>query len=47
MRQFSEQVTIKTAGRKLYDITPDVLQLTKKTAIQTGLLNILLYSQGA
>lgn len=47
MRQFSEQVTIKTAGRKLYDITPDVLQLSKKAAIQTGLLTLYIQHTSA
>ncbi|HNZ57120.1 MAG TPA: secondary thiamine-phosphate synthase enzyme YjbQ [Methylophilaceae bacterium] len=47
MRQFSEQITMSTSGRKLYDITPDVLQLTKKSAIQTGLLTLYIQHTSA
>lgn len=47
MRQFSEQITVKTSGRRLYDMTPDVLQLTKKSAIQTGLLTLYIQHTSA
>jgi len=47
MRQFSEQITMTTSGRKLYDITPDVLQFTKKSAIQTGLLTLYIQHTSA
>lgn len=47
MRQFSEQITMTTSGRKLYDITPDVLQLTKKSTIQEGLLTLYIQHTSA
>jgi len=47
MRQFSEQITMSTSGRKLYDITPDVLQFTKKSTIQTGLLTLYIQHTSA
>lgn len=47
MRQFSEQITMSTSGRKLYDITPDVLQFTKKSTIQEGLLTLYIQHTSA
>ena len=47
MRQFSEQITMSTSGRKLYDITPNVLQFTKKSTIQEGLLTLYIQHTSA
>lgn len=43
MYQYTDQITLNTYGRKLYDITPMVLQIAKAKVLQTGLM--MLYIQ--
>jgi secondary thiamine-phosphate synthase enzyme len=43
MRQYTQQISVKAHGRKLYDITPQVLAWANSLGLQTGLLT--LYTQ--
>ena len=43
MRQLTHHISIKTSGRRLYDITPEILQWVAASGIDTGLLT--LYNQ--
>ncbi len=47
MRQFTHQISISTNGRKLYDITPEVLKWTKNCGISTGLLTLYIQHTSA
>jgi secondary thiamine-phosphate synthase enzyme len=40
MQQLSHKITVKTNGRRLYDITPQVLAWTKHSGLKTGLLSL-------
>jgi secondary thiamine-phosphate synthase enzyme len=40
MRQFQHAVTVKTAGRGLYEVTDDVAAFVVRCAVTTGLLTI-------
>jgi secondary thiamine-phosphate synthase enzyme len=40
MQQLSHKITVKTNGRRLYDITPQVLAWTKHSGLKTGLLTL-------
>ena len=40
MQQFTQQISIKAHGRKLYDITPQVLAWAHRLAMGTGLLTL-------
>lgn len=40
MRQFTQQISVKAQGRKLYDITPQVLNWANALGINTGLLTL-------
>ena len=40
MRQFTQQSSIKAHGRKLYDITPLVLNWANALGLNTGLLTL-------
>jgi len=40
MQQLSHKITVKTNGRRLYDITPQVLAWAKHSGLKTGLLTL-------
>lgn len=40
MQQFSNKISVKTNGRRLYDITPQVLTWAKSSGLKTGLLTL-------
>jgi secondary thiamine-phosphate synthase enzyme len=47
MRQATHELSIKAQGRKLYDITPQVLQWTNQLGLQTGLLALYIQHTSA
>ena len=47
MRQFTQQINTKTSGRKLYDITPQVLQWASVLGLNTGLLTLYIQHTSA
>ena len=40
MQQFSYKISVKTNGRRLYDITPQVLAWAKNSGLKMGLLTL-------
>ena len=40
MQQISRKINIKTNGRRLYDITPQVMTWAKNSGLKTGLLTL-------
>lgn len=40
MQQLSHKISVKTNGRRLYDITPQVLTWAKSSGFKTGLLTL-------
>ena len=47
MRQFTQQINIKTSARRLYDITPQVLAWANALGLQTGLLTLYIQHTSA
>lgn len=47
MRQFTQQINVKAQGRKLYDITPQVLDWVKALGLETGLLTLYIQHTSA
>ena len=47
MQQFTKQISINAHGRKLYDITPQVLQWTNSLGLHTGLLTLYIQHTSA
>lgn len=47
MHQFTDQISVNTQGRKLYDITPNALQLAKSSHLQTGLMTLYIQHTSA
>jgi secondary thiamine-phosphate synthase enzyme len=47
MRQFTQQVSVKAHGRKLYDITPQVTQWVNALGLKTGLLTLYIQHTSA
>ena len=47
MQQFTQQISIKAHGRKLYDITPQVLAWTNGLGLNTGLLTLYIQHTSA
>lgn len=47
LRQLTQQISIKAQGRKLYDITPQVLSWANQLAMQTGLLTLYIQHTSA
>lgn len=47
MRQQHETLSINAQGRRLYDITPQVLQLVQQSGIQSGLLTLYIQHTSA
>ncbi len=40
MQQLSRKISVKTSGRRLYDITPQVLTWAKNSGLKMGLLTL-------
>jgi secondary thiamine-phosphate synthase enzyme len=47
MQQFTQQISVKAHGRKLYDITPQVLDFTNHSGLTTGLLTLYIQHTSA
>jgi secondary thiamine-phosphate synthase enzyme len=47
MRQVHDTLTINAQGRRLYDITPQVVQWVEQSAIQSGLLTLYIQHTSA
>ena len=47
MRQLSQKISLKTHGRRLYDITPQVLEWVANSGLQTGLLTLYIQHTSA
>lgn len=47
MRQHYHQIEVKTHGRKLYDITPQVLAWVKESGLRTGLITLYIQHTSA
>ncbi|BCM25811.1 secondary thiamine-phosphate synthase enzyme YjbQ [Methyloradius palustris] len=47
MKQYTHQLSIKTNGRRLYDITPQVIAWAKDSGLQTALLTLYIQHTSA
>ena len=47
MQQFTQQISVKAQGRKLYDITPQVLNWASRLGLKTGLLTLYIQHTSA
>jgi secondary thiamine-phosphate synthase enzyme len=47
MRQFTQHISVKAQGRKLYDITPQVLAWANAQGVHTGLLTLYIQHTSA
>ncbi|HEY3299250.1 MAG TPA: secondary thiamine-phosphate synthase enzyme YjbQ [Methylophilaceae bacterium] len=47
MYQLTHQISLKTQGRRLYDITPEVYQWAAQSGVKTGLLNLYIQHTSA
>jgi secondary thiamine-phosphate synthase enzyme len=47
MHQLYHQIVIETHGRKLYDITPQVLDWAKRSGMQTGMVTLYIQHTSA
>ena len=47
MRQFTQKINVKVHGRKLYDITPQVLHWANALGLSTGLLTLYIQHTSA
>ncbi len=47
MQQFTQQISVKAQGRKLYDITPQVLNWVNGLGLHTGLLTLYIQHTSA
>jgi secondary thiamine-phosphate synthase enzyme len=47
MQQFTQQITVNAQGRKLYDITPQVLDWASSLGLQTGLFTLYIQHTSA
>jgi secondary thiamine-phosphate synthase enzyme len=47
MQQFTQQISVKAQGRKLYDITPQVLAWANTLGLETGLLTLYIQHTSA
>lgn len=47
MRQLNHKISLKTNGRRLYDITPQVLQWANSSGLQSGLLTLYIQHTSA
>lgn len=47
MQQFTQHISVQAQGRKLYDITPQVLNWTDTLGLETGLLTLYIQHTSA
>lgn len=47
MRQLTHQITLRTNGRKIYDITPQVLDWANASGLSTGVLTLYIQHTSA
>jgi secondary thiamine-phosphate synthase enzyme len=47
MKQFTQQISVKAHGRRLYDITPQVLNWANQLDLSTGLLTLYIQHTSA
>jgi secondary thiamine-phosphate synthase enzyme len=47
MRQLTHQVIVRTNGRRLYDITPEVTSWAAKSGLSTGMLSLYIQHTSA
>lgn len=47
MQQFTQQIHVQTRGRKIYDITPQVVAWVKQCGLSTGLLTLYIQHTSA
>lgn len=47
MQQRTHQISISTHGRKLYDITPEVMEWVKSCGLRTGLITLYIQHTSA
>ncbi len=47
MQQRTHQITVSTHGRKLYDITPEVISWAKASGIKTGMITLYIQHTSA
>ena len=47
MRQLTHQLSIKTQGRKLYDITPELIDWVQQSGFRTGLITLYIQHTSA
>lgn len=47
MYQLTHQLSLKTSGRRLYDITPAVVQWSQQSGMQTGMLTLYIQHTSA
>lgn len=47
MQQFTQQISVKAQGRRIYDITPQVLDWANSLGLQTGLLTLYIQHTSA
>jgi len=47
MQQKTHQITVSTRGRKLYDITPEVVDWAKASGLRTGLITLFIQHTSA
>ena len=47
MRQLTHHISVKTSGRRLYDITPQILDWVAASGIETGLLTLYIQHTSA
>ena len=47
MKQFTQQISLQTHGRRLYDITPQVLAWANELGLSTGLLTLYIQHTSA
>lgn len=47
MRQLTHKIGINTQGRRLYDITPEVISWAKNSGLHTGLITLYIQHTSA
>jgi len=47
MQQRTHQITVNTHGRKLYDITPEIIAWAKASGLRTGLITLFIQHTSA
>ena len=47
LHQINHKISVKTNGRRLYDITPQIMQWAANSGMQTGMLNLYIQHTSA